>query len=1020
MKTLLRILTLACVATIPASAQQAQTATTAAPDTSAYTVVEQGPHHKVWQRTEWESGLAGQRIPHVHSYTELATGMSHLVGNQWVDSSPEIQVTSTGAQATNAQHQVSFLGNINTSGAVDTTTPEGKHLVSNILGLSYFDTATSNSAIIASIKDSSGQLLPTKDRAWFPDAFTGLSADVLYVNSIICFEQLVVLTTQLPSPTKWNMDPSTVLVQLTTEFINPPSPQIALLQENGVTDQHIDFGAMKMGPGYAFALGSEENKVKISKQWLVQDGRTFLIESVRFPDLLPLMQDLPPPPPGTARLSAPPGSVLHQLASHRRLLLPKLAATATTRSPFRISNATLSKGLALDYSLLNSQTNLLAKSDTTYYVSGSVLLSGSNVFEGGTVIKYTNNASITVEPIFTTPTVSFLGSAYRPIVFTARDDNSVGETISGSTGSPAGYYANPALLLVVSPTVPGLSSVRFAYAKQAVELSGSSSLISDAQFVNCQQGVNASNSTVNLRNVLFANTATNIAVPTGGVTATAENVTFSGTAYLATGPSSANATSVTLTNCILANVTNLFAGVLTTNADYNAFYQSPSFGTHIAPSVSSSPFQTVGAGSFYLAADSPYRNYGTTNISGPLLADLQKKTTYPPILYSNAAISSSNTFVPQAQRDTDIPDLGYHYDPLDYIFGGCDANTNLTFAPGTAVGWWRTSQGWTHAGHGIHIADGQAVTFSGTASAPCYWVRRSTVQEGIPGLSEGLYGPGGITGWTWPNFTQAPNLWMRFTRLSCLADDATHIRDDNGYLIVHARDCEFWSGSLGGYASQLNYTNCLFDRANLWTSWDGQPTTNCTLTIRNAAWHAGNLGPTRGSAGPWPQWTILDTAFDSTSTNFNDAASGNTNYTRFDYNAFLFGQPRLTPAGPHDVLVTNTFNWQSSWLGNYYQPTNSPLIDKGSVTADLIGLYHFTTQTNQMKETNSIVDISYHYVAVDTNGVPISTPGDGIPDYLADANGNGLVDPGEISWTNYYSPNGLTNGSGLQVFTPLK
>jgi hypothetical protein len=101
------------------------------------------------------------------------------------------------------------------------------------------------------------------------------------------------------------------------------------------------------------------------------------------------------------------------------------------------------------------------------------------------------------------------------------------------------------------------------------------------------------------------------------------------------------------------------------------------------------------------------------------------------------------------------------------------------------------------------------------------------------------------------------------------------------------------------------------------------------------------------------------------------------------------------------------------------------LINAGSCTANIAGLYQFTVITNmvnglEIKETNSIVDLGYHYVAVNSNGIPISTPGDGIPDYLADANGNGIVDPGEISWTNYYSPNGLTLSSGLMVFTPLK
>ena len=76
---------------------------------------------------------------------------------------------------------------------------------------------------------------------------------------------------------------------------------------------------------------------------------------------------------------------------------------------------------------------------------------------------------------------------------------------------------------------------------------------------------------------------------------------------------------------------------------------------------------------------------------------------------------------PQAGRDTDTPDLGYHYPPLDYLFGGVTNNANLTFSAGTAVGWFRTTQGWQHAGHGIHIADRKTVTFDGHEDAPNYF-----------------------------------------------------------------------------------------------------------------------------------------------------------------------------------------------------------------------------------------------------------------------------------------------------------
>jgi hypothetical protein len=65
-----------------------------------------------------------------------------------------------------------------------------------------------------------------------------------------------------------------------------------------------------------------------------------------------------------------------------------------------------------------------------------------------------------------------------------------------------------------------------------------------------------------------------------------------------------------------------------------------------------------------------------------------------------------------------------------------------------------------------------------------------------------------------------------------------------------------------------------------------------------------------------------------------------------------------------------------------------------------------------VKETNSVVDIGLHYVAVSQVGdqwVPIDTDGDGWPDYFEDRNGNGQADSGETDWQ--------TGGDwGLRVF----
>ena len=116
----------------------------------------------------------------------------------------------------------------------------------------------------------------------------------------------------------------------------------------------------------------------------------------------------------------------------------------------------------------------------------------------------------------------------------------------------------------------------------------------------------------------------------------------------------------------------------------------------------------------------------------------------------------------------------------------------------------------------------------------------------------------------------------------------------------------------------------------------------------------------------------------------------------------------------------STLTYESLSYGSFYQPSASPLIDGGNGSAALVGLYHFTTQTNQVKETNSVVDIGFHYVALDiSTASPLDADGDGLPDYFEDWNGNGAFDTGETSWTNYNSTLGVGAGPGLVVFTPL-
>ena len=134
----------------------------------------------------------------------------------------------------------------------------------------------------------------------------------------------------------------------------------------------------------------------------------------------------------------------------------------------------------------------------------------------------------------------------------------------------------------------------------------------------------------------------------------------------------------------------------------------------------------------------------------------------------------------------------------------------------------------------------------------------------------------------------------------------------------------------------------------------------------------------------------------------------------FRSNGYTSNSVRLTSFATHDVkLAATNITYQTGTLGRFYVATNvitqTNLFGKGSATANTLGLYYFTCTTNQYRETNSIVDISYHYVATGSSGVPLDTDSDGLADYWEDANGSGTLNSGETK----------TNDSadwGLKVF----
>ena len=376
--------------TIPSSA----TAKSDPMEAGNYSVSERGANHRVWQKATWETNKLGEIKGMTNSYTELGTGLHFLKDGQWQESEAKIEITPDGASANKGGHKVNFAPNINTVGAIDLTTSDGKAMRSHVIGLSYFDVATGKSALIAEIKDSIG-VLHAPNQIIYEDAFTDFKADLRYTYTLAGFEQDLILKEQPISPEKYGLDSKTTRLQLLTEFIDPPVPVKEQVNQEGLqVDKTLDFGEMQIGTGKAFGTGDGnqiQNEINVDKTWTKLDDRNFLIEDLKYGSIEEQLQTLPASP--QAALKPQKDGVRH-VVSNKRLLPQRREARAEVKKTIKVASVVSNqKGFVIDYSIVVNQTNFTFKGDTTYYVSAAVNLSSTTTIEEGTVIKYTNSSS---------------------------------------------------------------------------------------------------------------------------------------------------------------------------------------------------------------------------------------------------------------------------------------------------------------------------------------------------------------------------------------------------------------------------------------------------------------------------------------------------------------------------------------------------------------------------------------------------------------------------------------------------
>jgi hypothetical protein len=933
----------------------------AAADLSA--IVERGPHHRVWERVWQERTEEGQIVERASKVMELATGMHYWGDGTWQDSKEEIEIGAQGAVARLGQHQVTFAPNLNAAGAIDLVSPDGKRFRSHVLGVAFTDAASGQSVLIAEIKDSVGEI--HKNQVVYPDAFLGeILGNVRYTYSRAGLEQDIIILTPLPSPAAYGMDPATTRVEIWTEFLNPPAASIGsrVLHEEtdaikratmlvpDLTDETLNFGTMSIGGGRAFPLeGTQEAGLPVAKTWATIDGRNFLIETVEFPTVAPLLQALAP----AARLqnqqqarAKPQKQTRLQFAQ----ALPKLQASSKNASKLmRLAGTPMSgRGLVFDYIQLNSTlTNCTFSAQFTYRITGPVNLYGTNnVLEGGTVIKFDAGvgATIDVKGILRTDT-----DLYRPAVLTATHDASFGEKIAGTLN---GYYASPALNFdfSVSGQPAALQNLRILYATTGVRFNGGTGHeLRHVQVGLCGTAIQADSAGYSIRNGLAWN-LTNALAGSGSTTGSWENVTFDAVTNLI------SSSVGFFTNCLLTAVAN-------TNGILGA--------SNITLASSSGVYNTVGSGYHYLAESSPYRGLGTANINSNLAQDLKARATQAPLTLTNL-IATNTTLAPQIPPDTNQVDIGFHYPILDFLASGVTvSNATLALTNGVAIGIDYSASQW-----GFILKQGKVVSI-GNALKTNYLGRAHMVQElsaGNPGTRACFYDALSASG------TRDCELRLRFTDFSQLIEDGYLLYIGTKFGAIEFTDSRMYNQSIvlttsGTGTLVCGLTNTYWERGGIVL---GQFTTGggVTVHLRN------NLFRNVGSfhfAGGNTTWTVRDNLFD---TALLDDHGGTVDSS---HNAYFLTTNAL-PGGVNDIVLTNLV-YDTGPFSRYYLPTNSPLVDAGSVTnASLTRFYWYTSFTNQAVEGTTRLNIGKLWMAV-SDGRPIDSDGDGVP-YWTDGDPN--------------------------------
>jgi hypothetical protein len=978
-------------------------------------VKERGEHHRIWQTVRiLTNSTTG--IPSIHmvtnEYHELGSGICYKTADgTWVDSKPQLTIAPDGgAQAMELGNKVYLRADINSQGALQISMEDGQKISATFRGLFLFDPSTERRFLVSLTTNSIGVILPP-NRLVYSNCFVSIRGDLSFKVTPGGLEQDVVLRESLSGLQleELGLDPRATVLEAWTEFFDAPVPEaktnqfpslaneLGELQASSLDDQSLRFGRLYMREGRAFltqpaavSLGgsrARRDSIPVGKCWReYEDGsRRFLIESVRWKEILPHLDRLNGRE-GTLTNAALSPSLRTRELSHG-WVLPKLLASISAKPVQVAANSSQAPAFVIDFILDQNTYDVFTFEPNLTYCVGHPVTINHATLRGGTVIKMAemsgSGAGLAISGTLTCDT-----GPGRMAIITAVNDNSIGEWISGSTGNIGdAKYGAPALGFSYNAAVADVKYVRISHADEALvfgntlyaNTQGSNpNKVRHSQFVNCWRAITCDHTRLVVQNSLFH--AMDQVFAGTSCTIYGEHVTAHNAWLL--GDYGGLGSSITLVNSIVVGIANS-----------DIAYSLPPPSVEIPDD--SPVFESVLYGAHYLPANSNFRQAGVNSIDSELRAALRNKTTRAPVLLPGGS-QGGMTLAPVIPRDEGIfPDLGYHYDILDYaghlsLQGGSVFATNGVIVGGTI----RLAAGTKVISHG------NVVNLNGFLDA-----RAVQEQTGAPVSFLSTF---------YQEFGSAvpSEVRLRFTQLATTAGPSYHIYRDGGSGEVAFLDCQIVGGGIAGnfsgaYDHTIGLTNSLFEFSKLAIA-------GSSFT-RLQAWNNTFIKGSITLSGGNYSWAAQANLFDDVTLSAPSFYSA--------YNAFYL---TTQLSGSYNVPLLSPVNYQTGPLGTRYLPSGStPLLNTGGRSPIAAGLYHHTTQISQFREGQKAaglnVDIGFHYVAM-INGRPYDSDNDGRFDVIEDANGNNTTDPFETAHNDPDTDDdSLSDGSevglGLDPFT---